>query len=67
MVYRGHVRNGAIVLDDAVSLPEGMEVTVEPVDSKNHRNDPTPLRGTPYRFEDPFTPAAPVEDWNACQ
>jgi hypothetical protein len=28
MVYRGHVENGAIRLEDAPSLPEGMEVEV---------------------------------------
>jgi hypothetical protein len=28
MVARGHVRNGVVVLDDGVRLPEGQEVTV---------------------------------------
>ncbi len=28
MVYRGHVENGMIRLDDAPTLPEGMEVEV---------------------------------------
>lgn len=28
MTYRGHVKNGAIVLDDPVQLPEGIEVDV---------------------------------------
>lgn len=28
MVVRGHVRNGVVVLDDAVQLPEWQEVTV---------------------------------------
>ncbi len=28
MVARGHVRNGVVVLDDDVHLPEGQEVTV---------------------------------------
>ena len=31
MTYRGRVKNGVIVLDDAASLPEGAEVTVEVV------------------------------------
>jgi hypothetical protein len=31
MVYRGHVKGGVVVLDAAVQLPEGSEVTVEPV------------------------------------
>jgi hypothetical protein len=30
MVYRGHVVKGVVVLDDAVKLPEGLVVTVEP-------------------------------------
>lgn len=29
MVYRGHVRNGIVVLESAAVLPEGAEVRVE--------------------------------------
>jgi hypothetical protein len=29
MIYRGHVKNGVIVLDENVSLPEGTEVKIE--------------------------------------
>ena len=28
MMYRGHVKNGMVVLDDAVTLPEGIPVQV---------------------------------------
>ena len=28
MTYRGHVKNGIVVLDEAVKLPEGAEVEV---------------------------------------
>jgi hypothetical protein len=31
MVYRGHVENGVIQLEGAVTLPEGVEVRVEKV------------------------------------
>jgi hypothetical protein len=31
MVYRGHVKNGVVVLDAETQLPEGTEVRVEPV------------------------------------
>jgi len=31
MTYRGHVKNGVVVLDPAVALPEGAEVDVSPV------------------------------------
>ena len=30
MVYRGHVEKGVVVLDDRVTLPEGLEVRIEP-------------------------------------
>ncbi len=29
MVYRGHVKNGIVVLDETPSLPEGAEVQVQ--------------------------------------
>ena len=29
MVYRGHVQNGVIVVDDPVTLPEGLKVAIE--------------------------------------
>ena len=29
MVYRGHVKNGVVVLDEPAELPEGAEVRVE--------------------------------------
>ncbi|HUT09181.1 MAG TPA: hypothetical protein VMY42_01670 [Thermoguttaceae bacterium] len=31
MIYRGHVKNGLVVLDDAVVLPEGARVKVDVV------------------------------------
>jgi hypothetical protein len=33
MSYRGHVRNGAIVLDEAAALQEGAEVRVEVIEA----------------------------------
>ena len=31
MTYRGYVRNGTVLLEEPVDLPEGTEVLVEPV------------------------------------
>jgi hypothetical protein len=31
MTYRGKIKGGVVVLDDAASIPEGTEVNVEPV------------------------------------
>ena len=33
MTYRGHIKNGQILLDDSVALPEGAEVNVEVVEN----------------------------------
>ena len=32
MTYRGHVKNGVVVLDEPAELPDGMAVVVTPVD-----------------------------------
>lgn len=32
MIYRGHVQNGMVVLDNEAPLPEGVEVRVELVE-----------------------------------
>jgi hypothetical protein len=34
MPFRGHIKNRVVVLDEAVDLPEGTEVLVEPVGKK---------------------------------
>ena len=33
MTYRGHIKNGQILLDDPVNLPDGAEVHVEVVEN----------------------------------
>jgi len=37
MTYRGRVKNGVVVLDDPVELPEGAEVRVELTDLAESR------------------------------
>ena len=32
MVYRGHVKNGTIILDEDVTLPDGTPVTIQPAE-----------------------------------
>jgi hypothetical protein len=32
MTYRGHIKNGVVVLEEGASLPGGTEVRVEPAD-----------------------------------
>ena len=33
MTYRGHIKNGCVVLDDPVQLPEDSRVLIQPVES----------------------------------
>lgn len=65
MAYRGHVKNGTVVFDEPVSLPEGTEVRVEPVNDWQKPEKRMPLRGTRYRFDEPFAPALDPDEWNA--
>lgn len=39
MTYKGHIKNGAVVLDQPVALPEGAEVSVDLIDVQS----PVPL------------------------
>lgn len=32
MVYRGHIENGTVVLDEPADIPDGTQVHVEPVE-----------------------------------
>jgi hypothetical protein len=42
MVYSGHVKQGSVVLDQPVVLPEGLEVRVEVSETANHPSQPRP-------------------------
>jgi hypothetical protein len=33
MIYRGHVKDGTVVLHDDARLPDGTEVNIEPVEA----------------------------------
>ena len=51
MTYRGEVRNGAIVLDEPVSLPEGARVEVHLVGERDEGSqEPTRRRTWAERF-----------------
>jgi hypothetical protein len=65
MPYRGHVENGVVVLDEPVALREGIQVSVELLCSNEDSPNATPLRGTEYRFDDPFTPVVAESGWDA--
>ena len=67
MPYRGHVEKGVVVLDEPVELAEGAQVQIEVLRSLTEGVNRTPLRGTAYRFDDPFSPVVAESDWDAAQ
>ena len=57
--------NGTIVIDEVpFEAGEMINITLEKA-KKIDANNPYPLRGTPYSYEDPFGPAVPLEEWDA--
>gem|GEM_PF-2468617 len=54
MTYRGHVCNGVVVLDDAVTLPEGLGVKVEPMEPPESPSEPDDDGPTLYECLEPF-------------
>lgn len=59
--------NGRVVIEN-LPFEEGKEVEVivlEPNVSRKPRSDnPYPLRGTAYRYDDPFSPLVSLEEWD---
>jgi hypothetical protein len=43
MVYQAHVRNGVVVLDDPIALPEGTAVVVEVAEQQQVRPAAPPV------------------------
>ena len=57
--------NGTIVLEN-LPFMEGdtVEIIILKSDSKSEE-EPYPLRGTVYKYENPFESVVPTEDWEA--
>ncbi len=55
--------NGTIVLEN-LPFAEGetVEIIIVKSDTESEKKR-YPLRGTSYKYEEPFEPAVPVEDW----
>lgn len=50
MSYRGHIKNGVVVLDDPAALPEGAAVEVEEVEG----NQPSDMTARNPSFHDRY-------------
>lgn len=61
------VQQNEVIVLEGLPFDDGKKVKViilEAVEEvKGISENPYPLRGTVYRYDDPFEPAAPLEDW----
>jgi hypothetical protein len=61
------IKSGGKIMMEDLPFPDGqqVEVIIEP-SAPRSQDLKYPLRGKqPFRFDDPFTPAVPHEDWDA--
>ena len=58
--------NGRVILND-LPFEEGKQVEIIVLDSNGKPDAPrvNPLKGSVLRYDDPFEPACPLEDWEA--
>ena len=57
--------NGRVVVEN-LPFDEGDKVEIIILEAKEEISDqhePYPLRGTAYKYEDPFSPLISLEDW----
>jgi hypothetical protein len=61
------VSNEGLILLPKLPVKAGqhVKVTIELENGESKPRRSFPLRGLPYRYTDPFDPAAPPEDWDA--
>ncbi len=57
-------RGGAFAVQ-GLPLPEGAHVEVIVLVKDQPAQPLRPLRGTPYRYDEPFEPAVPAAEWEA--
>lgn len=57
-------RNGCVILND-LPFEDGKQVEIIVLDINGKGTLPTvnPLKGTLLKYDDPFEPAVPIEDW----
>lgn len=60
--------NGVLILEN-LPFEAGKKVEVIVLEAENGKIEPVknnyPLRGSLYKYDDPFEPVVPIEDWEA--
>jgi hypothetical protein len=60
--------NGALTINNLpFKAGDAVEIIILERHSRTLNSNPYPLRGTVIRYDDPFEPATPLEDWEALQ
>ena len=62
-------KNGTLILEDLpFQAGEAVEIIILETQTCPQEANLYPLRGKqPYRYDDPFEPAVPLEDWEVLQ
>lgn len=61
------IQPGGILTVRGLPFPDGAEVEVIVLAKTPRAGSAYPLRGTPYRFDDPLEPAVAPDEWEATQ
>ena len=61
------IQPGGTLAVQGLPVREGARVEVIVLVKDEPAHPLHPLRGTPYRFDDPFEPAVPATDWKAAR
>ena len=58
--------NGRVILND-LPFEEGKDVEIIVFETNGKQTEPksNPLKGSVLKYDDPFEPAVPIEDWEA--
>jgi hypothetical protein len=60
--------NGTLTIKDLpFQAGEAVEIIILESHSRPKEENPYPLRGTVIRYDEPFEPAVPPEDWEVLQ
>lgn len=59
------IQAGGTLALQGLPVADGAQVEIIILVKEEPRAKAYPLRGTPYRFEDPTEPAVPPDDWEA--
>lgn len=59
------IQAGGKLALQGLPVADGAQVEIIILVKEEPRAKAYPLRGTPYRFEDPTEPAVPSDDWEA--